>query len=284
MSRSVLTLDIGGTFVKYGVFSDGEEFGQFAVAENGREDVPGAVARFAAAHPAEHIAVSMPGPADYTVGAGRMTHKLPSLYGVDLRSMIAKVCPDSRISFCCDSTSFALGVMAQWRFLEEETFGCVMLGTGLGYTYLQGGRVVVNSGEMPYRPMWCRPCGDGIVEQVVSGSAIAAGARAAGYDLPSVKAIAEAARAGDPTLRQLFTDAGQMLGRTVQAERADVPLSHLAVGGQMSLSWDLMAAAFSAETDIPVLVVPDPHRRALYGLLEFSERGKDNLYIFGEDK
>ena len=66
MTQAVV-LDVGGTFVKYGVVTDGAigETGQFPIRENGtEEEILGPILAFLTAHPAPRVAVSIPGPMD----------------------------------------------------------------------------------------------------------------------------------------------------------------------------------------------------------------------------
>ena len=114
MTQAVV-LDVGGTFVKYGVAQDGAigEAGQFPIRENGtKEEILGPILAFLKAHPAPVVAVSIPGPMDYPRGMSLMKHKFAALYGVSLADWLGERLPGTRIVFVHDGVAFALGEMA----------------------------------------------------------------------------------------------------------------------------------------------------------------------------
>ena len=114
MTQAVV-LDVGGTFVKYGVVTDGAigETGQFPIRENGTaEEILSPILAFLTAHPAPRVAVSIPGPMDYPRGMSLMKHKFAAIYGVSLADWLGERLPGTEIVFVHDGVAFALGEMA----------------------------------------------------------------------------------------------------------------------------------------------------------------------------
>ena len=86
-----IMLDIGGTFVKYSAVQDGvfAPPGLFPIAENGTaEEITATIIDHLKKHPAQKIAICMPGPADYRQGTMLMKHKFAAMYGLCLRDVL----------------------------------------------------------------------------------------------------------------------------------------------------------------------------------------------------
>lgn len=278
----ILALDIGGTAVKYGMFNDKDlTFGQFPVKDSdGHEDIPKSICSFVKEHMPDLVAISTPGPFDYESGTSLMKHKLLSMYGISLRTELKKVAPSARVTFVHDSTSFAIGVLNQHPELKDKNIAVIMLGTGLGYSFLQKGKVLLNEKQTPLNPLWNRPFKDGISEDYVSTRVLIEGANKCGLNADNVLEIAIAARNGDEKLLNLFYEYGKNLGLCVMNAQEKDAFTDVVIGGQISLSWELMKDGFESVCKTSYSLVEDPDKCAVYGLLEFAHNGKDNYCIY----
>ena len=53
----------------------------------------------------------------------------------------------------------------------------------------------------------------------------------------------------------------------------------LVIGGQVSLSWDLMKSGFEKRCNIPYHTTINPTTTALYGIKYCAEQGKENVCL-----
>ncbi len=272
-----VAIDIGGTEIKYGVFDETETFGKFAVADSsGKEDVPGSLCDFLRKTAPDRIGISAPGPFDFVGGISHMKQKLHSMYGVSLVDEIKKAGITAEPVFIHDATAFMLGVMEQFPALENEGFVGVMLGTGLGFTESIGGKVLINEKETPLNPLWSKPYKNGICEEYVSATAIKKRAEKIGFENLSVKELADMARGGNEKLQSLFYDVGCDLGEMMNEHNKN--RRTIIMGGQVSLSWELMKDGFEKCCSIPLYTVENPTTCAIYGILRALKSGKENCY------
>ena len=269
----MIALDIGGTKVKYGVFDkEPPSFGQFDVSDsNGREAVAESIVAFLKNHNTDCIGISVPGPFDYENGISLMKHKLTSLYGVNLRKILKNDFPGTKLFFIHDAHSFALGVLEENKSLLNENFSCLMLGTGIGYINVEKGIPKLNKFGTPQSPLWNMPFNDGIAEDYVSTKALLSSANKKGFCFDNVKAMADEARKGNTDLLDIFKSFGETLGECTEIKRMEHFFDTVAIGGQISKSFDLMKPGFKKVTDARVYVVKEPEKCALYGVKRFWE-------------
>lgn len=280
----ILALDIGGTAVKYGIFNNKETlFGQFSVKQSdGSENIPMSLCSFAKEHKPDVIAVSTPGPFDFETGTGLMTHKLPSIYNVSLKDKLKEVLPNTNSFFIHDSTAFAIGVLKEKPELYDKKIATVMLGTGLGYTVIDKGKVLLNKKQTPLHSLWNRKFLDGIAEDYVSTKALLANSNNYGIEADNVKTIADMAKKGNKELIEIFYNYGKHLGMCIQEVRSIDSFSDLVIGGQISKSWDLIKKGFENECCVEYSMIDDPTTCALFGLYECAIQGKENYYVISE--
>ena len=213
------------------------------------------MASVASALPAGHSgewAVATPGPFDYEAGIGRFEDvgKFDALRGVNVRErLLAAVRPvPRRISFLNDADAFGVGEYATGAARGERRVVCITLGTGVGSAFLDAGAPVNEGPAVPpdgsahlivYRG---RP-----LEETVSRRAIRAAYASAtsrlGDDVPDVRDIADAARAGDATAARVFAETFAHLGRALAPWALAFEASMLIVGGSIATSWDLVEPA-----------------------------------------
>lgn len=272
----ILALDVGGTAVKYGVFCGGEErLGQFAVKdETGKDGIVSRLLDFCGETQPDFLAVSTPGPFDYTTGTSLMKHKLHTLFGVSLKDLFAQKLPQMQVCFMNDATAFALGVLEEKPQLKTRDVACVMLGTGLGYANVRHGIIQLNDSQTPSSPLWNMPFLDGISENYVSTRALLQAAKEKGYTFSNIKDMADEARRGNQALADVFYHFGRYLGLCLKQKRSDDHFDEVVIGGQISKSFDLMKAGFESALTLPHSLVRDTATCALYGLYGYTNHNK----------
>ena len=278
----ILALDIGGTAVKYGLFEgDNQKFGQFPVKDSsGNENIPESICSFSKEHNPDIIAISAPGPFDFESGTSLMKHKLLSMYNISLREELQKVIPTAKVLFVHDSTAFAAGVLKENSALYKKDVAVVMLGTGLGYSFVKKGKVLLNEKQTPLHPLWNRPFNDGISEDYVSAKVLISDAEICGFKTNNVLDIATEARKGNRNLQGVFYNYGKNLGLCVMNAYETDKFSEVVIGGQISLSWDLIKEGFESTCKIKYSTIKNPDKCAIYGLIDCAHNGKEKFCIY----
>lgn len=281
MNRTILSLDVGGTFVKYGRFLEGDgldtdSVGEFPMAESGSADqIVSALGAFLSAHPADLVSVSIPGPMDYAHGTSWMKHKFASLYGLPLDEALAPFLHGAPIVFLHDGVSFLLGEMYDGNAARFARPAGVMLGTGLGFITGEARRACINERDIPAFPLWNQPYRDGIAENYVSSKAMRDHyTRRTGAQL-DVKSISIAARAGDADARAVFEENGRCLGEMLRKKWELLHFDGVVIGGQIARSLDLMEEPLREVLPVPVSVAAHLSDAALRGAAFYALRGKE---------
>ena len=281
MNRTILALDVGGTFVKYGTFVEGQgliesSVGQFPMAESGNAvQIVNTLGRFLREHPADLVSVSIPGPMDYAHGASLMKHKFVSLYGIPLDEALAPYLAGAPITFLHDGVSFLLGEMYDGNAARFARPAGVMLGTGLGFITGEARRACINERDIPAFPLWNQPYRDGIAENYVSSKAMRDHyTRRTGAQL-DVKSISIAARAGDADARAVFEENGRCLGEMLRKKWELLHFDGVVIGGQIARSLDLMEEPLREVLPVPVSVAAHLSDAALRGAAFYALRGKE---------
>ncbi len=272
----ILALDIGGTAVKYGVFqNEKKQLGQFAVKDEiGKDGIVSRLLDFCCETAPDFLAVSTPGPFDYTTGTSLMKHKLHTLYGIRLKDLLAEKLPQMQVTFMNDATAFALGVLEEKPELKTRDVACVMLGTGLGYANVLGGVIQLNDSQTPASPLWNMPFLDGISEDYVSTRALLQAANKLGYVFSNIKDMADEARRGNHALLDIFYHFGRCLGLCLEKKRTVDRFDEVVIGGQISKSFDLMKNGFENASKLPYSLVQDTAACALYGLYGYAKNNQ----------
>ena len=280
MSKQILALDVGGTFVKYGYFSDETgldeaSVGEFPMSEAGsREEIVEALSAFLRAHPSDLVSVSIPGPMDYSHGTSFMKHKFVSIYGLPLDEALAPALSGRPIMFMHDAVSFLMGELHDGNGVRFRQPAGVMLGTGLGFINSLDGRACINETDIPAFPLWSQPYLDGIAENYVSRKAMRANyLKATGKDL-DVKEISLAARAGDEQALNVFRENGRHLGTLLRTKWELLKFDGVVIGGQIARSLDLMLPQIEEQLPVPVVQAAHLSDAALRGAAFYALRGK----------
>jgi glucokinase len=193
--------------------------------------------------------VAAPGPFDYAAGVCLVAHKLPGLYGVDLRRELGRAVglDGGAVSFLNDAEAFLLGEWWAGAATGHARVVGITLGTGLGSAFLDGGRIVRTGPGVPadgelYRLAFRgRP-----VEETISREALLARYGADAKSGADVEEIAGRALAGERGARlvfeQLGADLAEFLGPTFEAFAPTC----LVVGGSIAHAWELLEPALTS--------------------------------------
>lgn len=288
MDGCILTLDVGGTFIKYALMlQTGEPVAdtvaqapagsglQTADALEAFREVVRAADRLARARGLriEGVAIAFPGPFDYDRGIPLMEHKFQSLYGVSLTPAVNAALPGVPVVYLHDSTAFLLGEAVYGAARGVYNPAGIMLGTGLGFACMRDGRVCVLNDQRPAVRIWNRPYRDGIVEDVLSARGISARYRALTGEERSAKEIAQLADAGQAEAIAVYRETGELIREILGPVLEDLKSGMLVVGGQVARSARLFLPY--AGLNIPVAPAADLDAAALKGACAYYQLGRE---------
>jgi glucokinase len=272
----VLTFDVGGSHVSAAVcFRDHYRLGPLASALHesietsaGFLDLLVRLGSQAAEGFDGGIAATLavPGPFDLEAGVSQMRHKLPYLYGVDLRRALAPRfgCDPSLIQFLNDADAYLLGEVGAGAARGFERVIGLTLGTGIGSAFALGGKVVTEgSGAPKDGEIWNLPYETGTVEDFVSARAITANyARRTGHTRSAAELGAAAPK--DSAAREAFAEFGRHLGRVIGSILAGFNPDVVVLGGGIahSSSWFLPAVRAELSENTPELRISELQDRA----------------------
>src|SRR6202021_1178525 len=182
---AVIAVDVGGTTVDAACISAaggliGEVVESASPAAGTKDEIVAELARAVAAARAQAgditvtaCAIAMPAPFDYAAGVSHMEHKFKAISGVNLGRVLQET-TGLPTYFINDADAFGLGV--SWRQLPAaKRFVALTIGTGLGGSFIENGRVARDSDKVPPGgEVWNLPYADGILEDYVSGRAVVA--------------------------------------------------------------------------------------------------------------
>jgi glucokinase len=262
--RFILVFDIGGSHVSAAVCATGGfQLGSVVTALHQGEmssaafldqiERLGKEAAKGTAHP-EGAALAFPGPFDYTAGVSLMRHKMPDLYGVDLRTALAarfgwNPC---QVTFVNDASAFLLGEISAGAAKGFSRSVGLTLGTGVGSAFAVNG-CLVNEGKgvPPGGEIWNLPFDGATIEDAVSARAIRrAYSRRTGREQEVV--LLARRSPDDPDARVAFHKFGESLGLALRATLAGFDPQVVVLGGGICRSAELFLP--SAQ-----LVVEDLH-------------------------
>jgi glucokinase len=199
------------------------------------------------------VSIAMPGPFDYERGVSWMQHKLPYLYGFDLRKALAERfgVPEFRVRFLNDAAAYLLGEIAAGSARGVDRVVGITLGTGIGSAFAVGGHVIREGTGVPSGgEIWNFPYQGGILEDQISTRAIRQSYQLRTGEDREVAAIATSA-AQDAIAAEVFSDFGRTLGTAFRAVLAAFGPQVIVLGGGISRSAQLFLQAAQAELDSP---------------------------------
>jgi glucokinase len=255
LEKSVLVYDVGGSHVSAAVcWSDAYRLGRVVSTPHPAEESSDAFvnvlyslgveasAGFGGVSGAE---IAMPGPFDFSAGVSLMRHKLPYLFGVDLRQPLAQRFgwQSSQVRFLHDAAAFLLGEVGAGAAREVPRAVGITLGTGIGSAFAVDGRVITQGiGIPPGGEIWNLPYEGGIVEDFVSARAIQSSYKRRTGVLPDVATIAAKASA-DQEAAAAFTEFGHHLGQALRMVVSAFAPNVVVLGGGISRSSHLFLPA-----------------------------------------
>lgn len=256
----VRLLDVGGTFIKC---QDGR---QIPVPSAGSREAVAAAFREAVGPVAslKGIGIAIPGPFDYRNGIFLMKHKYASVYGECFRDL-AGVPENVPVKYLHDVNAPLLGIV-KMAGLESENVALVTLGTGLGFSYAVHGEVQCSESGGPSFGLWTRPWNGGILEDRISARGIcSAYAALTGDSSLSAYDIACKAFAGEDAAVRTYSETGALLGGTLAVLAAELKLTTIFMGGQISKSLELMKQAMQEKMPV-IKIEPAPDGAVFKGL------------------
>lgn len=247
----VLVYDVGGSHVSAAICHAGDyQLGPVVKARHPAEQTSKAFVDLLAvlgtqasadAGAALGACVAMPGPFDYAAGVSEMRHKLPYLYGFDLRAALAAKFgwPIEEVRFLNDAAAFLLGEVGAGAARDVTRAVGITLGTGIGSAFAVNGCVVTEgTGVPPGGEIWNLPYEGGIVEDQFSGRAIRKSYAQRTGQQREVSAIAADA-ATDPAAAEVFAKFGRGLGRALKSLFTAFGPEVVVVGGGIARSAQL---------------------------------------------
>ena len=262
-NKVVVAVDLGGTQLRTAVFSPTgtmlvrhsvstpKHGGQGTIIATVAEEIRAAATM--AGRPMAQVGVSALGPVDPSTGAVRTAPTLPDFddvpLGANLRDALGVP-----VEVFNDANAAAV---AEWRLgagRGTDSFCYVTVSTGIGCGIINDGELV--TGHSGYAGELGRlriPTASGLarLEEISSGTAIAAAARAAlgnGVEtslrhLPHAEAltaadVAVAANTGDPLAQRIYTGAAETLGIQLATLTKIIDPETIALGGGVTLAGD----------------------------------------------
>jgi len=194
-------------------------------------------------------AFAMPGPFDYSEGISWMKHKMPYLYGVNVREALARRMGwnGSQVRFLNDAAAYLLGEVGAGAARGVGRVAGFTLGTGIGSGFAVNGRIVTEGrGVPPGGEIWNVPFEGGIVEDQASTRFIKkAYHERTGAEKEVAEIAAEAAT--DPHASEVFAQLGQNLGRIIRMQLHDFAPEVVVLGGGIARSAHLFLPAAERE-------------------------------------
>jgi glucokinase len=195
--------------------------------------------------------IAIPAPFDYVAGVSHMDHKFRAIKGLSLGGLLQET-TGLPTYFINDADAFGLGV--SWRQLPDaKRFVALTIGTGLGASFIENGRVAGDSDKVPPGgEVWNLPYDGGILEDYVSGRAVVAAYErlSAGgpYEItgggrPGAKEIANLASAGSEPAIEAYRAMGTAIGRGLAPVLLRFEPEVLVIGGQIARSLPIFGSA-----------------------------------------
>ena len=297
--KSVVLLDVGGTFVKGGIADSAGKLAEGVTwqvpvrSEGSREEILEALAQALRqgilkskelGMSAVGLAATFPGPFDYNSGIPLMRHKFAAIYGLNMKDWFRNIAGnDFKVSFAHDVNAQLSGEMFCGAGVGYKNV-CVI--TGLGFAFSIDGKIQYSSTASPARSIYKMPYGDGVLEDYVSKRGFLRAYREiSGKDEPelTVKEIGRRAGTGEAAALETFSRVGSILAKAVSPILSEIGTECLLLGGQISRSYIFLEDALRqglADVESLRRVSPVAHieEAALYGAFAtFARQNKDEI-------
>jgi glucokinase len=274
----VLTFDVGGSHVSAAVCTRDYQLGPVATAHHDSIETSDGFIELLVRLGAEaaqsqngHVGpaaatLAVPGPFDLEAGISEMHHKLPYLFGVDLRQALAPRfgCRTEDVRFLNDADAYLLGEVGAGAARGFSRAIALTLGTGIGSAFAVNGKVVTEGAGVPKDgEIWNLAYEGKTVEDFVSARAItAAYARRTGKTCSA--ADIAAAAPDDAAAREALAEFGTHLGCVIATVLAGFRADVIVLGGGIagSSSWFLPALEERLPSQAPELRIAQLEDRA----------------------
>ena len=200
------------------------------------------------------IGFAMPGPFDYLNGVSKMEHKFPALFEKTIADELQPLLQTSAampMRFLNDATSFAVGEAWLGRGQGARKVVAVTLGTGFGSAFIDSGVPVVERDDVPGEGcLWYLPFADGIADDYfttrwfIRQFEVVSGRRVRG-----AKDVADQARDGDATAREVFEHYGASMGEFLAPWLQKFAADSVVLGGNISGAYDLFGPSLKTSLE-----------------------------------
>jgi glucokinase len=265
--RAVIGVDVGGTQIKWVLWSSGAgmlDRGELPTPRSGPPAVLSAVAGLIGAGEAGAAGVAVPG---HLTGDLRAVRLLPNVPGPWEGLPFAEELESRtgvRVQLVNDARAFALAELMFGAARGREDVLFVTMGTGIGGALALGGRVLRAGGDRvgELGHMICRPggpacgCGSrGCLEAVAGGSALVTAVRAGGGRARTPEEVVREAGRSGGLERSVLEAAGNALALVLGNVVAYTGVSAVVIGGGVAPAFAFMRPAVEAELTARVRLV-----------------------------
>lgn len=265
----ILTLDIGGTFIKSAIFSDGKLIRKLpqepSCANGSRAEIVSAITNvITQAGKINRLAVSIPGPFDYRNGIFLAEHKFASVKGCHFSEFAGNI----PTCFIHDANAFLLGELSHGAARGFLRTGGITLGTGLGAAFAIGSDLQNDSDGTPAESvkLWNKPFLNGTAEDYIS-------ARALLKNFPGMsgKDVAAAAINGNIRAKAVWQEFSRNLYQLLQKWKKQLNTEVIVIGGQLSKGL-FLGESIPADLNIRFSALGED--AALWGAYEYAKKSK----------
>lgn len=300
--RRSITLDIGGTHWRVGVFEEGSltvflkgDWGKELPPDKGVSYIQQIVAPYIG-DGAQGLGISFPGLIDRE-GFVHSPPNLPLWDGFNLRKALSKTL-GLPVCVANDASMYALGEWLHGAAMGFTDVLIITLGTGIGGGVILQGKLLLGShgfaaeiGHLFIDGELSMPCGcgnRGCLEAFLGASSfmtkVEESYRDKGLKGPKdLEGLRDLARAGDRLALSLWEEYGRLLGRGVQAALNLLDPEGVVVGGGVSEAWEFFSPGlllYLTENTMgwshrrtKILRARLGEKAALWGMFEFMKRG-----------
>jgi len=253
MEKFLGAVDLGGTKILSGLFSaDGEILGPAVESPTEAHSSPEKVvenicgnfmqalkANGGSIENVARLGIGVPTTINYDKGLIDSSPNLPTMTDYPLSGVLAEKL-GLPVYMEKDANCFILGERARGAAAGCSDCCGVTLGTGLGVGIITGGEIL-RGHDRCAGEIWKCPYEEDILENHVSGTALAEKYRqSAGKKLSGTEIYQRASR-GDPFALELFAEMGRALGRGLSYLVNLLNPEVIVIGGSAARAWDLFA-------------------------------------------
>ncbi|WP_438711492.1 ROK family protein [Aquimarina muelleri] len=195
----------------------------------------------------EGICIALPGPFDYNRGvfAYTMEHKFTSLYGLNIKKIIAQrlsLSDNIPLRFYNDAACFGIGEAWKGKLKFAKKAIAITLGTGFGTTFLSEGLPVLHGNGVPKNgELYNIPFKDGIADEYFSTRwFIKKYESLTGITINGVKDLTNSSET-NICITQVFEEFSSNLATFLLPWLQGYHVDAIVIGGNISKAWDFFA-------------------------------------------